>query len=121
MKSIAVIGNGESGKRIADALAQCDKEIVIVHPKQNIVEVNGVKYIQKEERAYRGSSRLHSFLMASLAMGGMLPKMPKPPNVDIPTEYGLVQLKKSRLSANQRAWVVRQFELNFTKLDETKR
>lgn len=85
-----------------------------------VVEVNGVKYIKNEHKS-RGGSRLFQMTMMAAAISGAgFGDKPSPiAGVDIVKEYGLIQQKKSRLSANQRARVVYEFERNFSKLKDT--
>lgn len=79
------------------------------------IEVNGIKYRQKPQK--KTPKPIFQFMMM-FAMFGGLPgiKEPKRPDVDIVTEYGLIQQKKSRLSRSQRDWVVWQFEQQFEKV-----
>lgn len=77
----------------------------------NIVEVNGIKYTQKEQP----KKRLNPMIMGMI-YGGLNFINKERPKVDIVKEYGLIQEKKSNLSRSNRDWVVSQFEKNFTKL-----
>ena len=87
----------------------------------NIVEVNGVQYSQNEqpERKRGMSSKMMAILAMEMAMGAYMGMgggyTRKRPNVDIVEEYGLIQQKKSKLSKNDRDWVVYTFERNYTK------
>lgn len=89
----------------------------------NILEINGVKYLKNEEpeRKLGMSSKMTTLLAMGIAMcgdigfGGGYTR--KRPNVDIVEEYGLIQQKKSKLSKNDRDWVVYNFESNYTKCD----
>lgn len=87
----------------------------------NIVEVNGVQYSQNEqpERKRGVSSKMMTILAMGMAMGGDMGMgggyTRKRPKVDIVEEYGLIQQKKSKLSKNDRDWVVYTFEQNYTK------
>ncbi len=47
--------------------------------------------------------------MVGAMIGGMMPKHKDRPNVDIRSEFELIQQKKSKLSSNNRDWVCRQF------------
>lgn len=91
----------------------------------NIVDVNGVKYVLKEEKKPRTqlSPTLTALAMMAGSFGnysfGNSNKEPERPRVDIVKEYGLIQLKKSCLSKSQRDWVVYEFERNFIKLEDT--
>lgn len=89
----------------------------------NIVEVNGIKYIQNESESSspKMSRRMSSIITMATMFGGMADYGAKPfkaPTNDIVGEYALIQQKKSALSSNERKWVVAQFEGSFTKLDE---
>jgi hypothetical protein len=85
------------------------------------IEINGVKYQQKEQpkRKPMSKSLMTLFFMAEMAgsfgMGGGSSQK-ETPNVDVVKEYGLVQQKKSNLSKSQRDWVVWQFEKNFERV-----
>lgn len=84
-----------------------------------IIEVNGIKYISKEQKQPKMSKSLLSLFAMGMMMGGNIfggTKEPKKPNVDIVKEYGLIQNKKSTLTRSQRDWVVWQFEKTFTKI-----
>lgn len=88
---------------------------------ENIVEINGVKYSKNEQpEKKRGmSSKMMTILAMGMVMGGgmgMRGYTRKRPSVDIVEEYGLIQQKKSKLSKNDRDWVVYTFERNYTKI-----
>lgn len=78
-------------------------------------EIDGVKYREKPQpKINRGSrSQLISLmpfaLMAPIYSGGKKSR----PRVNLIEEYKLIQQKKSRLSANNRAWVVAQFKRKY--------
>jgi hypothetical protein len=82
------------------------------------IEINGVKYQQKEQPKRKPMSKtLAAMLM--MGFGSLDPYAKKPketPKVDIIKEYGLIQQKKSNLSKSQRNWVVWQFEKNFERV-----
>ncbi len=96
------------------------KDVIIV---DNYVEINGIKYEPIPQR----SSKLMSKLLGLEAMAmAMMPAMNfyggsnysrKPPRVDLISEYGLIQNKKSNLSKWDRDWVVAEFERNFKKVE----
>lgn len=82
------------------------------------IEINGVKYQQKEQPKRKPMSKalITMMLMGEMAGGfgiGGGSRQKETPNVDIIKEYGLIQQKKSGLSKSQRDWVVWQFEKNF--------
>ena len=81
------------------------------------IEINGVKYQQKEQPKSKPISKtMATMLMMASAFGSLDPYAKKPketPKVDIVKEYGLIQQKISNLSKSQRDWVVWQFEKNF--------
>lgn len=87
------------------------------------IEINGIKYRQNNP-APRGikSSKLLQLGALTMAMSGINSigdgYTRKIPNVDIVTEYGLIQLKKSKLSRNDRDWVEWQFKCNFTEIND---
>ncbi len=89
-----------------------------------LFEVNGVMYVRKPEPPRMGR-RMPAALMGLMMMYDSLgygqygtgPKKQRP-NVDVPTEYGLIQQKKSKLSKSERDYVVRVFEENYVKLDD---
>jgi hypothetical protein len=86
------------------------------------VEVNGVKY-QSIEKTKRGpaSKKLFQLAMINLVFGGdlhgTLGYSRPAPNCDVVKEYGLIQLKQSKLSRADREWVVYNFENNFKRVD----
>ncbi len=75
------------------------------------IEINGIKYQQKEQP----KKPMSRTLMAMMVMGGGS-RQKETPNVDLVEEYGLIQQKKSTLSKSQRDWVVWQFEKNFERM-----
>ena len=81
------------------------------------LEINGVKYRQKEQQKRNPMGKtMTTLLMMASVFDSLDPYAKKPketPNVDIVKEYGLIQQKKSNLSKSQRDWVVWQFEKNF--------
>lgn len=84
-----------------------------------MIEINGIKYIPKEQVRIKGSSKMATFLAMGMMLGGGIfaEKEKERPVVDIIKEYGLIQLKKSNLSRSQRDWVVWEFERNYTKIN----
>jgi hypothetical protein len=95
---------------------------VITYVDDSIM-VNGVRYIPTEPK-HKNISRSAAMLVnMSAALGtdilGSVDKMFRqlPKDVDIIKEYGLIELKKSRLSSWERNAVVRTFERNFKKVE----
>ena len=86
-----------------------------------IVEINGVKYQEKEQPQIKPISKT---MLAILAMASAFrefdssfsKKQKEQHSVDIVKEYGLIQQKKSNLSKSQRDYVVCQFEKNFERI-----
>jgi len=73
------------------------------------IEINGIKYQQIEQAAKKPMGKM---AMMMLALGGMDYKSSNPkqrPMVDIEKEFELIQLKQSKLSRNDREWVVYSF------------
>ena len=65
-----------------------------------ITEVNGIKYVKKEKRRGKMSSKTLAMLSMGIMLGGDIfgyGKEPERPKVDIVNEYGLIQLKKYNL------------------------
>lgn len=88
----------------------------------SIVEVNSVKYRKKPEPQKSVKIATMEALFLQLALGGMA-GMPvssrrrvKRNNINIPEEYGLIQNKKSKLSASERNSVVAIFERDYEKI-----
>jgi hypothetical protein len=99
---------------------------------ENTFEVNGVRYarIKKEEPSpkKKTDAKLASWMVAAQAiyaphvLDSMIDSELKkadvlPEGTNIIEEYGLIQLKKSRLSKRQRDQVVHTFERNYVKVD----
>ncbi len=81
------------------------------------IEVNGEFYEEIQHERGRTPKRMPAFLMVAMMMGGLPSiKEPERPDVDIVKEYGLIQLKKSRLIRSQREWVISVFESNYRKI-----
>lgn len=60
-------------------------------------------------------------MLMAAAFSSLDPYAPKPknfkaPNVDIISEYELIQKKQSKLTKSKRDWVVFQFERNFERV-----
>ena len=83
-----------------------------------IVEIGGTKYVEKPRKPLpKLPTVVHSALMmasmycstSSKGRSGMV-------DVDIVSEYELIQQKASQLSRVQRDWVTKQFEKNFVRI-----
>lgn len=89
------------------------------------IEINGIKYQQKEQPKRKPMSKLMMSLMVMAEMAnsfgmygqyGKSNQQKETPKVDLIKEYELIQQKKSNLSKSQRDWVVWQFEKNFERV-----
>lgn len=106
------IGRSDLELRLAELAAKDIKVVVIEDNNKtdmNTLEINGVKYREKEKQ-----KPMSKALMSLMVMSGIASK--ENPKVDIVKEYGLIQHKRSRLSRSQRDWVVWQFEKNFERV-----
>lgn len=58
------------------------------------------------------NKQLVAYMALAASMGACVPNVfrPKHPEIDIKKEYELIKQKKSKLSANKRKWVLRQYE-----------
>ena len=79
------------------------------------LEINGIMYteIKKQPKKQMSSSMARVVMMATMfgGIGGNeVSKTPNRPSVDLIKEFELVQQKKSKLSRNNRDWIV--FEFN---------
>lgn len=111
-------------------LKDCHKPqdiIVIDNSEDETILVNGIRYkpITKEaKKVPKYGSRLNGLMMGAMLLGGMdimnfdsgtyTRKLDS--DISIVEEYGLIQLKKSRLSKWERDAVVRIFERNYEKV-----
>lgn len=130
-KSIGIIGSGEAGKAAIQALKEKGIDVVVIdniEPDESF-DLNGVKYapIKTEKRKHK-KTKLGAFIAAASIM--CMPSMDElygygdspyerklPAGTDIVKEYGLIQLKKSKLSRWERDAVVRIFERNYYRID----
>ena len=84
------------------------------------IEINGIEYQKIEKRETR-SSEMAGYLVAMASMfGGSIGSGSKPrerPTVNLIEEYGLIQKKKSKLSRNNRDWVIYQFERQYKRIN----
>lgn len=84
------------------------------------IEINGIKYQKIEKQKAKNSKTMSKLLMMAAMFGGLDGVGGKPrqrPNVILEEEYGLIQEKKSKLSRNDRDWVVYQFERQYKRVD----
>lgn len=95
---------------------------------ENIIEVNNIKYIPKENKKRNISRKTLPLLTMDMMLTNPfmitnsyhMPRVKKErerPQIDIVKEYGLIQLKKSELSRSKRDWVVWVFERRYKKID----
>lgn len=87
------------------------------------IEINGELYQKKVVEDLKPSKLLNTVLLSSMMLGAAdndmtldEGKKAPMPAVDIVEEYKLIQQKKSKLSANQRKWVISVFENTYTKI-----
>jgi hypothetical protein len=89
--------------------------------KDNRIIILGNEYIEmpkRESKSYM-SSRVKSLVMLASAMMSLDSSYKKPkerPLVNLIEEYELILQKKSKLSRNNRDWVVKEFNKNFVKV-----
>ena len=78
------------------------------------VEINGKKY-QRIEKKPMSKSVSKMLMMVSMFAGisGLSGYTKKRPTVILEQEYGLIEKKKSKLSRNDRDWVIYQFESQY--------
>ena len=84
------------------------------------IEINGIKYQKIEKQPRKNSKTMNKVLMMAAMFGGLDGiggKTRKRPNVVLEQEYGLIQEKKSKLSRNDRDWVVYQFERQYKRIE----
>lgn len=86
--------------------------------------INGEEYAPIEQNPVKVSSKVGvllgmAIMMGDMAFNGIDHRTPTPKKqIDIIKEYGLIQLKKSNLTASERNWVVWQFEKRYRKIDK---
>ena len=84
------------------------------------IEINGNRYQKIEKQPRKISKSMSSILMMAAMFGGLDGvggKTRQRSNVILEQEYGLIQQKKSKLSRNDRDWVVYQFERQYKRID----
>jgi hypothetical protein len=126
MKKIAIIGHNNTGLTTAREIAnKCNIPIVVGSTDKQAqtmeLEINGVRYaeIEKQPKKQMSSSMAKAVMMATMfySIGGNgVSKKRKRPSVDLIKEFELIQQKKSKLSRNDRDWVVFQFNKRFKKI-----
>lgn len=80
------------------------------------IEVNGIKYISKEQpKMHISKTLMMIMIMAGMTFGDKENRQ-KAIEIDIVKEYGLIEQKKSNLSKSQRDWVIQEFKKNFQRI-----
>jgi len=126
---IAIVGAGHVGRNniemeVARLAAQNIKVVVIGDSNQidmNTFDINGIRYrekVKEQNRFPKPMSRLMLIASAFAALDHYSPKQKtfEAPDVNIVTEYELIQKKQSKLTKSKRDWVVWQFERNFERV-----
>ena len=110
------IPKGDIAKTVANANADNQTPVFVVGQKEdkNIIEIEGVKYMRK---APQNNSQLFRGMEIDPDLFLIGKKTPKRPDVDIVSEFELIQQKKSQLSKSQRDWVVSEFNKLYEKVD----
>lgn len=124
-RGVVIVGGSGAGRAIAQGiLEKHGHNVKIISPeevKEPTIEINGVRYRQKEQKQRNiapGLSRMMMIATMFMPLNDPYAKKQKErPEVDIIAEYKLIQNKESELSRANREWVVRQFEKNFIKID----
>lgn len=77
------------------------------------IDINGTTY--KPKKQPKQSAKMSKLMLMALMFGGLDSglKSRKRPQVDIIEEFKLIQKKESKLSRNDRDWVVFQFHKRF--------
>ena len=85
------------------------------------LEINGIKYAKIEKQPKKQMSRsMANVLMIASMFGGLDDiggKTRQRPNIDLVEEFELVQKKASKLSRNDREWVVFQFNQRYKQIE----
>lgn len=123
-KEVVIIGSGDAKPEIAALLAEkkVNAELLTVDQarkqgliEDHVLEIDGIEY--REAPKPKVNSRMAKILlMAQMMGGGFNMKEPERPDVDIVSEYRLIQKKKSNLSSRQRAWVVSEFHRKYIEI-----
>lgn len=79
------------------------------------IEINGLKYRQKKQNNQQTAikSKMAVMITGIAAKYGLNTYQRERPKVNIIDEFKLIQEKKSKLSRNDREWVISQFNRNF--------
>lgn len=98
--------------------------IKAIQTPQNIIEINGVEYVQRKKEAYRAPGKLASLLSVTSLFGGVPNVGPKTPDLpsgtNLISEYTLIQQKKSKLSRRKRDYIEHLFRCQYITLKEFK-
>lgn len=126
-KRVAIIGHVNHGKTtltsaIEVALKARKETIIVVQKKKPDITINGIGWNAKQDTKKVGNiSSIVSFLATfncfdSNVFGNSYQRnLPK--GLDIIKEYGLIELKQSKLSKWERERVISIFEKNFERAD----
>ena len=126
-KKVAIVGAGSDidYARVVSELEHKGLNVVVIGNEIeskiiNTIEVNGVKYKEKEKPE---RPKINSHIFSTLLMYGALDGMniggsgkQSIPKVDIVKEYGLIQQKKSLLSRSERESVIAQFNRKYEQI-----
>lgn len=127
-KKLIIIGTGDAGlNALSKSLMHTHDHIVIDRPPENSFELNGIRYIpiEKENSTKKSKSELIAMMIHYMSVPFSIPyggsnnyerKLPRGTNII--QEYGLIQLKKSKLSKWERNEVEFIFESNFKKYEK---
>ena len=128
-RGIVIVGAGHIGKndiaREVAMLKEKDIKVLIVGDNNpdfmNTFEIEGIRYREKDKSPKKYSKSLSRLMLMASAFAALDPYSPKQktfeaPNVDIVSEYTLIQKKQSKLTKSKRDWVVFQFERNFERV-----
>jgi len=120
-KKLIVIGTDDTGLNVLregiDRLRHTHDYIIIDRPPENSFELNGIRYIPIEKE--NSTKKSKSEVPFSIPYGGSNNYERKlPRGTNIIQEYGLIQLKKSKLSKWERNEVEFIFESNFKKYEK---
>lgn len=76
------------------------------------VMINGVEYVEKPPKHIQAANILLPYLALSIMMGGTKYNK-KHIEVDLASEFELIQKKQSKLSKSEREYIVKQFNNKF--------
>jgi GTPase SAR1 family protein len=122
-KKIGVIGHVDHGKTsLTEALknhASLSDVVVMCEPiRKNWIEIDGIKYREIEKPRVSGRMAQIMLMAQMMGSGASEPREPQRPEVDIVSEFKLIQQKKSNLSRSNRDWVVSQFHSRYEEITE---